>query len=57
MAEDSLRELCSVCGGNGVVKIPGGISVCPRCDGECWEPLEARAGERRDERGEHKANV
>lgn len=32
------RELCGECGGNGVVKIPGGIRVCPKCNGECWAP-------------------
>ena len=33
--------LCSECGGNGVVNIPGGISVCPSCNGECYEsPLQ-----------------
>lgn len=32
------RELCRVCGGDGSVKIPGGIRVCPACDGDCWEP-------------------
>lgn len=36
MAEE--KELCSVCEGNGVVKIPGGVSVCSRCHGDCWEP-------------------
>ena len=29
-------ELCSTCGGNGSLKIPGGIEVCPACDGRCW---------------------
>lgn len=33
----SQRELCRECDGNGVVKIPGGVSVCPRCKGDCWE--------------------
>lgn len=32
------RNLCKVCGGNGSLKIPGGIKVCPVCDGDCWEP-------------------
>jgi len=36
------RELCRECGGNGVVKIPGGISVCPRCAQSCYEPAVAR---------------
>jgi hypothetical protein len=31
-------ELCRQCEGNGVVKIPGGISVCPRCEGRSYEP-------------------
>ncbi len=31
------RALCSECHGNGSVRIPGGVSVCPRCDGRCWE--------------------
>lgn len=30
--------LCQQCGGNGVIKIPGGISTCPHCDGRCYEP-------------------
>lgn len=32
------HELCRVCEGNGVLKIPGGISTCPRCRGTCYEP-------------------
>ncbi len=32
----SNRPLCSRCGGNGTIKIPGGVSVCPACDGECY---------------------
>jgi hypothetical protein len=32
------RELCRRCEGNGVVKIPGGVSVCPRCHQDCYEP-------------------
>lgn len=39
----SERELCKVCGGNGVVKIPGGISTCDRCKGDCWDPSPARS--------------
>jgi hypothetical protein len=35
------RRLCAACGGNGVVKIPGGVSVCDRCHGDCWEPPAA----------------
>lgn len=35
------RELCSACGGNGVVKIPGGISICNRCDGDCYKSVES----------------
>lgn len=31
------RALCRKCCGNGVVKIPGGVSMCPRCDGRCYE--------------------
>src|SRR5262245_57420230 len=34
-------ELCKVCEGNGVLKIPGGVSVCPRCRGTCYEPPAA----------------
>jgi hypothetical protein len=37
----SNRELCSRCSGNGVVKIHHGVSVCPHCHGECWEPPAA----------------
>lgn len=28
--------LCPTCGGNGVLKIPGGVSECPQCQGRCW---------------------
>ena len=35
------HELCRVCEGNGVFKIPGGISMCPRCRGTCYEPPDA----------------
>jgi len=31
------RELCKRCEGNGVIKIHHGVSVCPRCDGFCYE--------------------
>jgi hypothetical protein len=31
-------ELCRVCEGNGVVKIPGGTSVCDHCSGMGYEP-------------------
>ncbi len=34
------RELCTNCGGNGVLKIPGGVSQCDRCNGEGWDPGE-----------------
>lgn len=30
--------LCTKCGGNGVIKIPGGMSECPHCEGRCYEP-------------------
>ena len=40
------RVLCQSCGGNGVVKIAGGIMVCGRCNGDCYEP-QARGIERR----------
>ncbi len=33
--------LCTQCGGNGVIKIHHGTSVCPRCDGRCYEPEES----------------
>ncbi len=32
------HELCSECGGNGVLKIHHGVKMCPRCGGECYEP-------------------
>ena len=35
--------LCTKCGGNGVVKIPGGVSTCDRCEGRCYEPESAPA--------------
>lgn len=38
---ETSRELCRACGGNGVVKIHHGVSVCPQCDGDCWEPSAA----------------
>jgi hypothetical protein len=34
----SERELCRLCEGNGSIKIPGGVSVCRRCGGDCYEP-------------------
>lgn len=34
----SERELCRGCKGNGSIKIPGGVSVCRRCGGDCYEP-------------------
>ena len=38
--------LCTICGGNGVVKIPGGVSQCPRCEGRCYEPETASPPEK-----------
>jgi hypothetical protein len=32
------RALCRLCEGNGSLKIPGGVSVCRRCGGDCYEP-------------------
>lgn len=32
----SERALCTVCHGNGVLKIPGGLSVCGGCRGDGW---------------------
>ena len=37
-APKATRALCSVCLGNGVVKIHGGVAICDRCAGDCWEP-------------------
>ena len=39
----SMRDwpLCRLCEGNGVLKIPGGVSVCPRCRQTCYEPPDA----------------
>jgi hypothetical protein len=34
----SERELCQQCGGNGTLNIRHGVTVCPRCKGDCWEP-------------------
>jgi hypothetical protein len=34
-------QLCGACGGNGVIPIPGGVSVCPHCEGTCYEPIPA----------------
>jgi hypothetical protein len=39
--EPKERELCSHCGGDGVVKIHHGVSVCPQCHGDCWQPPAA----------------
>jgi excinuclease UvrABC ATPase subunit len=33
------RELCDHCGGNGVVKIHHGVSVCPACHGSCYSEM------------------
>lgn len=41
----SQRELCNLCGGNGVMKIHHGVSVCPRCRGDYYEPPEAMSRE------------
>lgn len=30
--------LCVKCGGNGVIKIQGGVTTCLRCLGHCYEP-------------------
>ena len=30
------RALCATCGGNGVLKIFRGVSVCEACRGEGW---------------------
>ena len=35
--------LCMRCGGNGVVKIPGGVSTCDHCEGRCYEPEQSPA--------------
>jgi hypothetical protein len=32
------RRLCRLCEGNGSIKIPGGVSICRRCGGDCYEP-------------------
>ena len=37
-------ELCRVCGGNGVVKIFHGVSVCDHCHGRCYEPAAPPEG-------------
>lgn len=37
------RALCLCCEGNGVIKIPGGVSLCPRCDGDCYDPRVCRS--------------
>jgi hypothetical protein len=34
---DQIWKLCTVCEGNGVVKIPGGVSQCDHCHGTCYE--------------------
>jgi hypothetical protein len=60
MTDQQERELCHRCEGNGLISIPGGVSVCPRCRGEYYEPqvdslatvtaLEAERDEARRER-------
>jgi hypothetical protein len=40
------RELCATCDGDGTLgrwtdaggNVRRGVKVCPRCDGDCWEP-------------------
>lgn len=39
--------LCQQCGGNGVIKITGGVSTCPRCEGRCYEPDVASPADER----------
>lgn len=58
------RALCATCGGNGVVKIPGGVSVCDDCDGECFArppylhpKIAARLTQLRDEMRREAAGV
>lgn len=34
------KELCRMCEGNGSIKIPGGVTVCRRCGGDCYEPVD-----------------
>jgi len=34
--KEAESKLCPTCHGNGTVKIPGGVSVCPTCNGRCW---------------------
>lgn len=51
------RELCSVCGGNGVVKIPGGVSVCDHCHGDSWEPQDTRLAALERQLGEKEAEI
>ena len=31
-----MSDLCPGCNGNGVVKVPGGVSVCVQCQGKGW---------------------
>lgn len=31
------RELCNTCGGNGVLKIHHGVTVCRDCEGGGWK--------------------
>ena len=33
------RDLCTTCGGDGVIAIRHGVSTCPRCKGDSWEPV------------------
>ena len=40
---ESTGTLCVQCDGNGVIKIPGGISECPTCKGRCWAPAPSEA--------------
>ncbi len=49
VSEGKERELCSRCEGNGVIKIHHGVRVCPRCQGDCWEPAARPAVEPREE--------
>jgi hypothetical protein len=49
VSEGKERKLCSRCEGNGVIKIHHGVRVCPRCQGDCWEPAASPAVEPREE--------
>ncbi len=51
-----LQQLCSVCYGNGVIKIHHGVSTCDHCGGSCYEPPSVRSPEPQHEHDEQRGD-